>query len=1417
MIETLNSGIEWLNRLGAVHWGFASAMFVQTLVLVPALGVFEFCLRRRVRAVVRYWIWSLVLLKLMLPVTLGTPASIAYWIVKEQPVVVTTSPAPHEAAPAMPADPVPSERAMPSASSTTEGAALPMSSTEPNTMARSAASEPRVPVVTRPIQLATLGGPGWFILAWLGGVLVLSALVARRIAKVWRLARQAAEAPAQLYDPLHAACVRLRASARRIRVRISDEVGCPAICGFWRPTILVPRRLVGQLDDEQFELVFAHEVSHWKQWDLQINLLQTVLQVVYFYNPAVWIANAVLRRLREEAVDDAVLVAAAAKRERYSNTLLDVAAQSLVPAEISLRLIGILESRTTLAQRICRMASGTLPQSARLGVWGLCAVAIVAIAFLPMAGRRAIAQKPAGDPPSVTPDDGNQEKVTPLVLSGLITDESGKPVSDATIELIHVPTGVVQDTKTAQDGSYFLDRAQSTGEHRLIIESDRCLGLTDWDNCPHVILDPKQPIVRNFTLKPACQLRVQTVDEEGKPIAGVYFFQAGPTRHQRKLSDGQGWTTVGGLTPGEHVFAAQSPQFAIARLTVKFDSSPNVVERKLVLIRGVAIKGSVHCSDSKPAAGWKVRALPSWWAFYSSPNGELIQDDGSFVLPHIGPGAYNVTIMMPRAGGSLGSATVLTNAELANRRGPLALRVDSPSHEAMGTIWGHLRFVGGRPQRTIWINAQSAEHPQLLENAHFDPQHDRFRLGPLPRGRYHLRIDSPEIETKEIASINVPGDDLEIEIQVHGPLVLRGSVVAAGTKGPKPVSDFRIRVVKLKNLRGTNFIPKNRWRNVSDVRGEFSEEVTGPGIYVVEATADGLATTRSEPINTDQLPKNGVRLLLTKGVRLSGTVVDEEGRPIDGARVISRAKVGGRLPTSAAEISEGTGVRTVNGRFQFDGLTPGKEDFRVLHPDYALASVQNFELRAQGHEPLAIVLKRGGTVSGHLRDEHGRPIAGAQLHFQRYPFSFFEDPNGSRFATAVTDENGAYEVRHLPEELIHILRDQGRRTLGVFHMSVLPVNGQTRTIEFGGAPNVSGQLFVNGVPHGGKKLLLADDDSGDGDFGATTVTEPDGTFAFSGIPVGKRALYLADENQVVWDEWKRIESLDVGAAPRNFGRIDFRAARLTVKVVGPFNRPSDQVNLRDYDPRAVRARVVARPRLPHPQAGPFIFNYVRPGKYDVFGSGDQRASINRMIEITPDDLNPTVTLEWPQGTASIRGTIDGSLRKLVGNGWFVLYSAGDRWEMAVRVEDDGRLELNGIPAGSYSLAMNQFRSGAFIPVRVADFPLRDGETKTLTITPASVPRGELSKEALKVTLFTSQGIPLPCADIRLTGPNGPVQPNDALSGHLIFVAAPGSYQLSVVFPGARTVTRAVELKSTPADAPPQARNQQLDVTIGPID
>jgi hypothetical protein len=88
---------------------------------------------------------------------------------------------------------------------------------------------------------------------------------------------------------------------------------------------------------------------------------------------------------------------------------------------------------------------------------------------------------------------------------------------------------------------------------------------------------------------------------------------------------------------------------------------------------------------------------------------------------------------------------------------------------------------------------------------------------------------------------------------------------------------------------------------------------------------------------------------------------------------------------------------------------------------------------------------------------------------------------------------------------------------------------------------------------------------------------------------------------------------------------------------------------------------------------------------------------------------------------------------------------------------------------------------------------------------------------LAVNVFTSQGLPLPGCDIRLTGTKGVLTPNLSRTWHVWFVAPAGSYELSASFPGFDTVTRTVEIKPISDVGRWNAPDHNLNVTLTPID
>jgi len=76
----MNAIIELFNSTGSKFVEFALAMLIQSSALIIILLLADFLLRKKVRAVFRYWLWLLVLVKLVLPSSLSSPVSLGHWL-----------------------------------------------------------------------------------------------------------------------------------------------------------------------------------------------------------------------------------------------------------------------------------------------------------------------------------------------------------------------------------------------------------------------------------------------------------------------------------------------------------------------------------------------------------------------------------------------------------------------------------------------------------------------------------------------------------------------------------------------------------------------------------------------------------------------------------------------------------------------------------------------------------------------------------------------------------------------------------------------------------------------------------------------------------------------------------------------------------------------------------------------------------------------------------------------------------------------------------------------------------------------------------------------------------------------------------------------------------------------------------------
>jgi beta-lactamase regulating signal transducer with metallopeptidase domain len=144
----------------------------------------------------------------------------------------------------------------------------------------------------------------YLVALWTAGVCIL--LLRMMLGLRW--VSQQVKLAKQLSDPIWQAKLQSMANTmgvkQRLRLGISTQLEFPVTAGWWRPIVILPASLVSGMPAELLEALLAHEVAHIKRFDYFMNLLQSLIEVVLFYHPAVWWLSKQIRIEREQIADD---------------------------------------------------------------------------------------------------------------------------------------------------------------------------------------------------------------------------------------------------------------------------------------------------------------------------------------------------------------------------------------------------------------------------------------------------------------------------------------------------------------------------------------------------------------------------------------------------------------------------------------------------------------------------------------------------------------------------------------------------------------------------------------------------------------------------------------------------------------------------------------------------------------------------------------------------------------------------------------------------------------------------------------------------------------------------------------------------------------------------------------------------------
>ena len=307
---------------------------------------------------------------------------------------------------------------------------------------------------------------------------------------------------------------------------------------------------------------------------------------------------------------------------------------------------------------------------------------------------------------------------------------------------------------------------------------------------------------------------------------------------------------------------------------------------------------------------------------------------------------------------------------------------------------------------------------------------------------------------------------------------------------------------------------------VTDGRGKVVMRGLFPGNYAVVASAVGFRTSEA-PLQPQAGLAWQATVRMVAGAPLSGRVVDDQARPVEGAVIIP-------LPASLASAyiprprnSRHLSRSNREGEFILPALDEGQFILRATHPSFLpgqSAAIDSDGKRA--HSGIEIVLAPGGSISGQVVDSDGVAQPGAMVRVNAL------DPSvtsaGLRLVTS--DRDGKFELGGLPLVAVELVADTAQASsmnLGFDLSETARVTGALIRLDNDGV--IQGTVTDSeGTPIADAEVVCVGHKIGA--IGLRPVfpetTDEEGRFAFTALPDNEFELTArrpyANNNQSPW-------------------------------------------------------------------------------------------------------------------------------------------------------------------------------------------------------------------------------------------------------------------------------------------------------------
>jgi hypothetical protein len=434
----------------------------------------------------------------------------------------------------------------------------------------------------------------------------------------------------------------------------------------------------------------------------------------------------------------------------------------------------------------------------------------------------------------------------------------------------------------------------------------------------------------------------------------------------------------------------------------------------------------------------------------------------------------------------------------------------------------------------------------------------------------------------------------------------------------------------------------------------------------LSATKTGYLPARSAVAS---LPPGGerkdLRLVLHKGRRAFGQIVESDGLPVAGAEALLLPLPAGALLRAAADA---------NGRFEIPDLPPGSYRLVARHDGYAPAISTLAQTQAKEIDLGVITLTAGAELGGVVQDKAGHPIAGAEVTVEGSdPLLPVMAQLAGEPLRRTTDATGGFTFEDLqPGKAVDLAVERAGYSRAARHAVAVPPE-EPVNVTLSAAVTVSGRATDrSGQPvEQARVALRAAGEAAE----HTATTDGDGRFRLADVAPGRASLsatapgYGPAEIRGLTVPERGLNGVELVLAPE---------ATVEGQVTGPDGAPVDGATVTAAGSAGTPATATTGGDGHYRLAG------LDPDTVRVTATHPEFAPASRQADLKPGENE--VDLSFEDGFA-VDGGVSDPERKPV-PGAHVTLTPLDKARPGLQADsgEDGSFSFPHVPPGSYRLS-----------------------------------------------------------------------------------------------------------------------------------